>query len=825
MPRVNTVRYLTLSKGDVTGRDVLAALDALATAQQWKPGKVKKYRSIVTRALEEGTGASGDAMLTARVNHVLLDLPHYAGRVGCASSWADNRATAKRYLESVTGLTRAGVTRKLKTEDRWSTALGDLAAASARPVRNALQRFERVMLAAGYKLADPMDRDSLMKAAASLGIKSTAKDITNYRAARERLIACAPSAAARFGPVEHAPYKKAVGLRTVPNLGDLLQVAGYKGHADDLTPFEQACYLWPTGGDQLKEYLETGRTKPRRNRPSRPVKSATKEDAQRRFCLIVAQMCKYDDAALLLRRDFGLDRLFLDDRPNIHAHGIGSSKSAFAYASAPGVDTVPLLQYLFDRSLGDRAWQSAYRDLFEAATPDSSGPRYMPAMLGQLETLWTVVRAGFAPVVTPAQMLALKTRHRAMRDTMRMCAAQATADLSAKDKALAVQTVTYDQAVCYILPALALEVGDAKQAYYRAVTEAERTSHDPWRDADCRRRRRDWHDRALSYLALALPLADGKRLAQYTHGRLGFAEHIRPAFRDGKAADGELLTLVCRWTRNLTDPAGLKDPVAGGLKPLARVTHLNPAIISYEILTDWIRELRTDDLVAAKLVSSREAYSFVRDMAEGRWAFFVSPKRDTPSSAHGRTDLSEIMGMALYDGCRRFLGRDLPPWDQRVEAGYRAIFAEHIARLLIVSALGGVYGLWAEAARMLDDFQSTCESEYTAIVEEALVRSGEAWDSSDALRDVLLPRLSFGPRGRSDRSDVLSTLLSLDDAAPGTRLPAPLRAILVARRGARRDRISGRRQRKLGPRKRSARPHQSSALRAAKGKLGVSPKT
>jgi hypothetical protein len=333
---------------------------------------------------------------------------------------------------------------------------------------------------------------------------------------------------------------------------------------------------------------------------------------------------------------------------------------------------------------------------------------------------------------------------------------------------------------------------------------------DPERDHDARRLKREWREASFRYLALAVPAADLKRDKQYRNGTLGTAGNFQPEW----AEDGSLDMLVCWWTRDQTCLAALKGRHAGEEKPEVREEVLNPLIVDHHVIDNWIREHRVDALVEAGVFARRDEYELDDDMKSGRFALFPSSHRKSQSPVRARTDFSAHMGRALHYGCRKFLGRKLPDWDERTDAGYTAIFADHIMRLFGASAVFGQYRLPAVASALTDDTEATLKKDYLAVagaLDTRLRRKGK-WDRTRGLEEFFWRVFAYDRGGlmreELEPFDPLAELLSLDDQEPGVWLPAPLRAILVKDRE---DATPKRRRekKKEGPHKRSKRPGQA----------------
>jgi hypothetical protein len=817
MPRNLNPHYLNLARNNITGAEVMEAIEAWADASSMSLANRKKYRSVVSRTLESATSVTGRELERANVTLIVRDLPVYARRV--SGRPADNAATAGRYLEGVSGYRRNALERQIPV---GSVSAPELAlmfdAAGSEAGRNAVARVERAIHAAGYKLSDDMVPERLIAVGDEMGIKSIAKDVTCWRAARERLAEMNPGAVKSFGVIGRAVHRLAAGLEAVGNLPALLKAAGYQDHPDDLSPMEQIAWLAPRQHAQLERYLSAGRTKARKNRPSRVVTPDTKETAVQRICKLVGLWCRFYDASKL--RDSDLRSYFTIDCPDRYAAAEALDNDPYAPNGAHVAPMVPLIQYLCDESLPSRVVHSPYAQAFTAS---KHAPRYTPAMLSDMESLWTIVNSGFRGKIGAPEMADLAARHKAVRDTMHTHKARASSKTIAKDKVRAVKAMSYDLLLVIGLPMLAREVRAAKEGYFAGLTEVLRAGQDPQFDVQLRKLKALWYDAALAYLSVALPLVDGKRRKQYENGALGYSAHFRPEY-DGH----DLVQMITRWTREDDDCAALKDRTEGGYKPPVRLTALSPALVDLDILNDWIRVHRVDDLVSARLITSREDYDLTADLRAGKFALFVSPSHEVTTPTHGRSDLSSKMGEALHYIVRDILGRkDVPEYGSRVAEGWTHIFSEHTSRLLLSSSIGGTYGLWSVCERLLDDVESTCKGEYNAVAETVDTLHGKRnqWERPKGLESQLFRMLAFDRAGDTQRPtlfDPLAELLALDDADPGSMLPKPVRAILVAERETARNRTPRRKRRKLGLHKRTARPGQKPPVnRAQTAKLAA----
>jgi hypothetical protein len=785
MPRNANPRYLDLATPVITGDDTHAALDTWAEVTGMSDANLRKYRSVLNRALSAAKGTSEEAVRTANVAMELRDLPVYARRLRDAR---DDESAAERLLEGLTGFEPEAMRRSIPVGAASCPEVRELLdAAPTTHTRNGLARVERAIVAAGYRISDDMDPVRLIEAGLELSLKTIAEDISYWRAASKRWAEANPDTAKRYGRIADFDHNLAVGLGRVDNLVELLRAAGYEGHPDDLSAYEQAALLAPKQHEQLEQYLKFGRTKAGKKRKARPISKAMKKDARRKFCLLVGLWCRYDHPSLL--KTSRLSDYLLLDRPDRYAAAAPESDPFAEDGQSTGKATCPLLQYLLDESLADRLVNSPFKELF--AAPDASQTlRYIPAMSGDLEVLWCIISWGYRGKVSAAKMADLHARHRMVRETLAQYTAQSGSEASGKDKSKLIKEVSYDLVVVLILPMLAREVAAAKAKYLSDKAEVERCERDPERDADVRRSKKAWRDKSLHYLALAVPIADGKRLANYEEGTLGPKGNFRPLW------EGEvLLEMTCVWFREGSSGL-LKDRHLGAGKPLERRTVLNPAIVDHAILTDWIKVHRVDALRASGVVD------------KGRYALFASPAKITPSETRGLTNLSERMGRALHHGMKKYLQRKLPAWEDRVSDGWRALFSEHVTRLLLVSSLGGTYEAWALAMRLTDDELATCQREYLAVSEMAgtLANSQQPWARPGMLESQLWRMMGFTREAREQIPtlfDPLTELLALDDAAPGTYLPAPIRDELIGNSTERKKRGKGK-----DLKKRKARPGQ-----------------
>ncbi len=336
--------------------------------------------------------------------------------------------------------------------------------------------------------------------------------------------------------------------------------------------------------------------------------------------------------------------------------------------------------------------------------------------------------------------------------------------LNAKDKVLAIRTVTLPQLVCIGLPVLGHHV-DALQARYEAVVKmARRKGHDGTHPV-VRAAHREWHEWLTKYVVLALATDDGLRLSNYSYGRLGLAAEFRPTFSRGE--DG---SLVLRSLNTFFTGTGGTQPDAR-LKMLERAgsdgerereRRVSPGVVRMDLLLAYIQGPRAENLLWIGLTDRSGAavtaatYCLEREMAGeygAPFALFVSYKSPRSDRAYGKNRASEEFGEALHWVARHALGRSVPDMDsdERREL-YRGIFSMHISRLFIGTYWLGVRTDLARegidrAMHLTDDTEGALRDDYDAVdaaIREArrvyLHDSEERWQHPDAYH-VFMDRL------------------------------------------------------------------------------------
>lgn len=373
--------------------------------------------------------------------------------------------------------------------------------------------------------------------------------------------------------------------------------------------------------------------------------------------------------------------------------------------------------------------------------------------------------------------------------------------IRAKDKPKLIALVTLPQLVCLAFPMRRRELRAMRATWQQLRAEAVEKGHDPERHPDVVVARDEYLVNAVRHTMLAITLDDGMRHKQYQRGRLGYQRNFRPAWRyDGGRIVG-LEGMTTWWTGERSDPANFKIRERKGKVDTRPGFELHPGYVPMDILWDIIALHRPRQLVAAGLVPSLDAYDLEDDMRRGEWALFPSDvlvKREENS----RTDMSKQVGRELHYLVKLFLrptDEKLPAWEA-LDDSWRALWSQHVTRLLNTSYWGGIRRDWDRACRLSKDTEATLREEYTIVdvaLRDKLRNDSSDWQHPKAY-DSWMDRLY-------DRFEVFDPL---DD--PTLPLPAHLAEQLAA------ERMKARRlrPRAAGPRLRQARPGQAPPQRA-----------
>ena len=279
------------------------------------------------------------------------------------------------------------------------------------------------------------------------------------------------------------------------------------------------------------------------------------------------------------------------------------------------------------------------------------------------------------------------------------------------------------------------------------------------------RAEQEYHDALRDYLVFAIMHADGLRLANYTHARLGTAErtpvqstaahgevvesytHIRP-----EISQGDITGVTTNFFGNDHPNVKLKiDRVAGSGEWRTRGHWLRRGLVDFELLMDYLTLFRPRNLEEQGLIPSATAYDLERDLAELHFALFVSPARSVEpyravTGAYSPQQIARIYARTLYWVTTVVLGRSLPEFgSEQFRADFPGVFGPHGARLQAGTYLNGMLRRSAQAQTFLNDTARTVERRYSVVEASMVMKRGweeptffnalfeRVWDREEAI--------------------------------------------------------------------------------------------
>ena len=322
-----------------------------------------------------------------------------------------------------------------------------------------------------------------------------------------------------------------------------------------------------------------------------------------------------------------------------------------------------------------------------------------------------------------------------------------------KPKEALLELGTYPVLLFLGLPALRKRALLRREEYHGAlIRNAERPNCRSVLDAE-----NAYHQALLDYILFAVFLADGLRLANYSHARLGQAErHAGKVCR--KAGCGELVESFTH-IKPILDTAGERllnvqtcffgdDHGAVKLKMAkmadgnwrSRPHFLRPGLVDYDLLLDYLTIARPRNLARQGLIDSPAAYDLRTDIEEWHFSLFVSPLRSTNpyravTGAYSPGHVSYRFGRILHWIFTVVLGRELAPYDSpELRKEYPRLFGPHGGRLEAGTYLFGILNRPEQAMAFLNDTLETVKKRYS-VVEASMVhkRGWEAPHYFDAL--------------------------------------------------------------------------------------------
>ncbi len=290
--------------------------------------------------------------------------------------------------------------------------------------------------------------------------------------------------------------------------------------------------------------------------------------------------------------------------------------------------------------------------------------------------------------------------------------------------------VTWGQAVCVGLLEKWRVARELRTAWHLAfernggATEPLKAAKRPAVEAA----RRAYCSALRAYIQPAVLLDDGMRIRNYANARNRVNVHV--------VGDQDRATGLWRRVDTVTMIFRGYDRVAGTKKKRQastgaegkRTRQLTKGIVDHELFADYLNECRIDDLVRARLLTSRDAYASAKD----RWALFVSTsagkqKRKRKHGGYTEAALSKRFGRFLHRLCRDLLdlrdeeGRIIPTWPElradtpdgkALRLKWRGLWNAHVLRQLIATFIGGLMENWVECVARTHDTIATLQNIY-----------------------------------------------------------------------------------------------------------------
>jgi hypothetical protein len=568
--------------------------------------------------------------------------------------------------------------------------------------------------------------------------------LSAYRQARAELLRSCP--AAMLPDIDRHPLTEERGLRSLDDIVERLAAAGYEGPVAAIPVAEVIELLAPEWHRAMMAYVRSRGTS-----TGRQFLKQTFGASSRFLAALVrsghGDLATAHPATLLLKQVetgevlelqneaesgweleiAGLEGISLDQGPSLTPTGIRVKRPLIqVLASAMASDSVENSSLTITRASGldgPDHWTATVMadaqrvaDIGCHAASASRIVRAHPALLHESE-------------MTVRAFISGMKKHNAT---------VSFGDRKAKSKLLAL--ITLPQILCLGLPALRAHVLARRASWKKALLRYDDPVHPRVQEQEAT------YDRWLfRYLAFAVFVADGLRLANYSGARLGPMGRDRLVART--ADDGTLVQSYTHVEPKL-DTAGcligvrtnfygddhasvkLKIPkVAGSDEWREREHWLRPGVVDMELLHDYLVRARPKQLVSAGLLGHVSDYSLPQDIVEWHFALFVSPAASEDpyrSVTGGYTPqaMSGTVGRMLHWMATEVLGRDLPPYGAELKRLYPRVISGHSTRLLLGTHLHGVLGRTSDAATLLNDNPRVVERRYSVVEASMMHRFG-----------------------------------------------------------------------------------------------------
>jgi hypothetical protein len=703
-------------------------------------------------------------------------------------------------VEAVTGW-RPGKTQKgqsdliLKGQPGWAPYVA--AAAALGRDRCWLADVARCELVAGNCDAPRTlsTREELETAAAQLGIsqKRIQQAFVHWRAIRSHAVAADPTLDAPTIPVRHPTLAR--HLLAAPAARELLKAAGLD--PDRVSPSEARAALAPRieGAlralpKRLRDRADAQKTSvrkgggatggaPRRRGARRRsfVEAPTLEQVQQTAGVLLGAMARSGRPELLalLKTITPLDlwthQVAVPTAVPLAPAELDEFDRACGVTepTAPADDgtlfeEVPLILYLLQVDA----------PLSRAASPVGAKTGFTHAQLKDVHAARFLAEVIHFRELRGEDRLRFETRYTLVESTVRGGIATVAdgEQLSLKDKRLALQAMTLPLVACVGLPILRRRVALLRRRWLHQRATAEAAVREGYRQLGLEahkevlraeaevhpavaRAYRRYARRLRDTLLVSLLFADGLRAKQYARGLMGRHFHLEIS------ADSSRITrFASSWTGDAGDPARVKNHTKKE-EVYKRPNEQVCGLLDLKQLAWFLTEVRAVTLRALGEPAPSDLAGIAAE--DGRWALFPGKQPTRSSRAHlSREWVGRTLHWLAREVLRVYPGPGVVPdtdgnrhkfrlaGDDATRRRWRAIFAAHIARLLLGTHLVLVMKEPGVAARLTSDEVETLLTDYVNLeivgsFPREDVRHPEAFDLW--LRPAILDRRFVDPWG------------------------------------------------------------------------------
>jgi hypothetical protein len=525
------------------------------------------------------------------------------------------------------------------------------------------------------------------------------------------------------------------GIRGLSDLAQRLEAAGSTESPRTLSVEETLALVAPGAHDVLRSYLQDP-TEIGRHRGH-----AWRKQARGALSRWMAALIR-NPAVLEHLAQQGLDErtvrpidLVLLEMPHRRIEAVGRGDWEARYLTNAHGEAMTIQEPLFRVLAEDMALESARRSPLEVRNTANSATLYTETLLQDIAQLRFLAEHDGSRklfVIQPELSEVVFTRISAFRKhANKRNKSLGIGGRKKKEKVLL--QVTLPQLAAIGLPALARRVAELEDQYWIASSR-----HGPDHTAT-RRARRSYYKAEREYVVLALVLEDGMRVGNYAGARVGTPE-VRHEWVGSESPDGVAVRSrvhvipdldrsedgTARGFRRLEVGFYGDDHPAPRLKietrdgnPRTRSNTLHGWILDLDRLWAYFSGQRVDDLVAQRILASREDYDIERDLREWHYALITSPVRSVKdpysrvTGSAGQGVHRDAFSRALLWCAREALGRKLPEDEAELRRQFRSLFGPHIGRLLLGTYFHGIRGMTTYVMGLIDDTRQMIERRYS----------------------------------------------------------------------------------------------------------------